>query len=214
MKKTFSLLLAILFCNIAQADDNNTLYFYDTIVMPGETSSLVLCMRNTASNLTCLEAEIQLPEGLSVVMDEDDNPVTTLLRNRTAGHEVLTNVLDNGNLKLLISSIDNNSIKGFDGPILSLHVQASKTSPIGECSAETVGETLLVSSQAETYYCIGILGNVLITDDPTNIASSSLDINQSKEIYDLSGRRINSTLSNVHLQSGILIKGGRKKLYK
>lgn len=206
MKKAYILLFVALACNIAQANDDNTFYFFDAVVMPGETTNIELCMRNKVSNLTCLEAEIQLPEGLTMVCDEEGEPVVTLYRNRTANHEILTNVLDNGNLKFLISSIDGNVVSGKEGPLLSFCVQATETAPIGECTVETVGESLLVNSKAQAYYSVGVTGNVLITDDATGLTPI---LSQGKgEIYNLAGQRVNKA------KSGIFIRNGKKELHK
>ena len=210
MKKHYIFLLAALVCGSVLAEDDNTFYFTDAAVMPGETASIELCMRNTATDLTCLEAEIQLPEGLSFVCDEEDNPIATLYRNRMAGHEILTNVLDNGNLKLLVSSIDGNVFKGGEGPLLSFRVQTDATASTGECLVETVGESLLVNTEAEAYYCDGVTGNVLITDDATGL--KSMDNGQwamdDNEIFNLVGQRLNKK------QKGINIIGGKKELHK
>ena len=84
------LLLAALACGTAHAEDNNTFYFTDAAVMPGETTNIELCMRNTAADLTCLEAEIQLPEGLSVVCDVEGNPLATLYRQSQTSLEPCT----------------------------------------------------------------------------------------------------------------------------
>ena len=205
MKKSHILLLAALVCGTAQAEDNNSFYFTDAAIMPGETASIELCMRNTATDLTCLEAEIQLPEGLSIVCDEQGNPLATLYRNRTAAHEILTNVLENGNLKLLVSSIDGNLIGGEEGPLLSFCVQAAQTAPRGECMVETVGESLLVNSEAEAYYSVGVTGSVLITDDATSI--KNVRVNNEEAIYDLSGRKV-----NAQSQRGIYIVNSKKVL--
>ena len=75
MKKSHILLLASLVWGTAWAEEDNSLYFTDAAVKPGETANIELCMRNLATDLTCIEAEIQLPEGLSVVCDEEGNPV-------------------------------------------------------------------------------------------------------------------------------------------
>ena len=217
MKKSHIFLLAALVCGAAQAQDDNTFYFTDAAVMPGEMTSIELCMRNTATDLTCLEAEIQLPEGLSVVCDEEGNPFATLYRNRTKGHELLTNVLAGGNLKLLVSSIDGKLIAGGDGPLLSFCVQAADTAPLGDCAVETVGESLLVNSGAEACYSVGVTGNVLITDDATSINETLIkDEESDAAIYDLYGRKIDSSISTHHssLKKGIFIKGGRKELHK
>lgn len=211
-------LLAALICGSAQAEEKNSYYFTDAAIMPGETANIELCMRNTATDLTCLEAEIQLPEGLSVVCDEEGIPLATLYRNRAASHEILTNVLDNGNLKLLVSSINGNLIGGEEGPLLSFRVKAAETAPIGECTVETVGESLLVNSEADAFYSVGITGNVLITDDATSINEELKTRNEESDgaIYDLSGRKINSSSFTRHssFKKGIFIKGGRKELHK
>ena len=186
MKKLHILLLAALACGTARAETDNTFYFTDAVVAPGETTNIELCLKNSQADLTCLEAEIQLPEGLSVVCDEDGSPVTTLYRNRTPEHDILTNVLASGNFKLLVSSIDGKPIGDGNGPLLSFRVQASPMTSSGECTVETVGETLLVTTQAQPYYCIGVTGNVLVTDDPTSIEELRMKHEQSDaSIYDL-----------------------------
>ena len=128
MKRNHILLLAALMCGTAWAEEDNSFYFTDAAVLPGEKTSVELCMRNTATDLTCFEAEIQLPEGLSIVCDEEGNPVATLYANRIAEHEILTNVLENGNLKLLVSSIKGNLFRGEEGPLLNVLITDDATS--------------------------------------------------------------------------------------
>lgn len=202
-----SLLSAALLWGTAWAGNDNCFYFTDAAVLPGETTNIELCMRNAEKSLTCLEAEIQLPEGLSVALDEKGIPIVTLYRNRTEGHEVLTNVLENGNLKLLVSDIDGSLFSGEEGPILSFRVQAAEAAPIGESKLETVGESLLVNAEAEAYYSVGVTGNVLVTDDATRIdltgTPSSAD---GGRVYNLAGQRQNK------MQRGVNIVGGRKVL--
>ena len=209
MKKAYILLFVALACNIAQANDDNTFYFSDAAVMPGETTNIELCMRNKVSNLTCLEAEIQLPEGLAVVCDEKGFPVITLYSNRLVGHDILANVLKNGNLKLLVSSASNKLIGGKDGSLLSFCVEAAPTAPLGESVVQTVGESLLVCSNEGAYYSVGITGNVLITDDPTGINEELRMKNEESDvIYNLAGQRVSKA------KSGIFIRGGKKEVHR
>ena len=207
MKKLYILLLAGLASVGAWAQDN-AFYFTDAALMPGETTNIELCLKNTAADLTCLEAEIQLPESLEVVLDDEGNPRVTLYGNRGAGHELLANVLDNGNLKLLISSIDANLFAEGEGPILSFSVQADEEAFTGEYQVETVGESLLVNTAAEASYSVGVTGTVLITDDPTGVKDLK-DLKDSKDlIFDLAGQRLSKK------QKGINIVNGRKELHK
>lgn len=209
MKKSHLLMLAALVCGTAQAEDVNTFYFTDAAVLPGETTNIELCMRNAEKNLTCLEAEIQLPEGLSVALDKEGNPIVTLYRNRTEGHEVLTNVLESGNLKLLVSDIEGRLFSGEEGPVLSFRVQAAEAAPIGESKLLTVGESLLVNAEAKAYYSIGVTGNILVTDDATGINGDLKDrMDASDAIYTLAGERVSKA------RKGIFIQNGKKKLHK
>ena len=207
MKKSL-LMLAALVCGTALAEDANTFYFTDAAVLPGETTNIELCMRNAEKSLTCLEAEIQLPEGLSVALDEKGNPIVTLYRNRTEGHEVLTNVLESGNLKLLVSDIEGRLFSGEEGPVLSFRVQAAEAAPIGESKLETVGESLLVNAEAKAYYSVGVTGNILVTDDATGIDGDLRGMDASDAIYTLAGERVSKA------RKGIFIQNGKKKLHK
>ena len=92
-KLKHSSLLAALVCSSAWADDNNVLFLSDAILMPGTSATVELRMRNIATNLTCIEAEIRLPEGLSVACDENGNPDCTLYRNRSEQlHDICTSL--------------------------------------------------------------------------------------------------------------------------
>lgn len=208
MKKLYILLFASMAWGSAQAQAG-AFYFTDAALMPGTTTNIELCMRNSATDLTCLEAEIQLPEGLELVLDEEGNPLATLYGNRTTAHEILTNVLDNGNLKLLVSSFDGDLFSGEEGPLLSFCVQAAEDAPTGEYQVETVGESLLVNTSAEASYSVGVTGNVLITDDPTGLeAIENGQLTMDEAIYNLAGQRLSRK------QRGINIIGGKKVLRK
>ena len=200
-----SLLSAALLWGTAWAGNDNSFYFTDAAVLPGGQTDIELCMAGSAAGLTCLEAEIRLPEGLSLVCDEEGNPVATLYRNRTTAHELLANVLASGNLKLLVSDIDGHPFSGEEGPVLSFRVQAAETTPKGECHVETVGESLLVNTEAEATYSVGITGNVLITDNATGTAGpEEAESGIEAPVFSLSGQRL------PKVQNGINIVGKKK----
>ncbi len=208
MKRIYILLISMLVWSAVKAEDN-TFYFTDAAIMPGQTANIQLCMRNVATDLTCLEAEIQLPEGLSLVVDEAGEPVVTQIRNRTASHEILANALDNGNLKVLISSINADLFGEGDGPLLNFCVQAEEDVLPGEYTVETVGESLLVNNAAEAFYSVGVTGNVLVTDDPTPIKTiGNGQQTTDDKIYNLAGQRVGKA------KNGIFIKGGKKELHR
>lgn len=205
MRKLYTFLLAVMAWNLTQAQEN-AFYFTDAILLKGSPAGIELCVRNTSTNLTCLEAEIRLPEGLSVVCGEDGIPAVTLYRFRSEAHEILANVLDNGNLKLLVSSVDGALFRGNEGAFLSFLVQAEEDAPTGEYPVETVGESLLVSNTAEAFYSVGVTGNVLITDNPTDLKDLKELKDLNDAIYNLAGQRLEKA------KKGINIIGGKKIL--
>ena len=207
MKKLYILLLAAITCGLAQAQDN-VFYFADVYIMAGQTMNVDFCVKNAAADLTCIEAEIQLPEGLVADTDEAGNPIVSLYRNRLAEHEVIANVLDNGNLKLLVSSLEGKQMRGEEGPILSFQVHAEEDAPVGECMLQTVGESLLVDTAADAYYSAGVEGHVFIEYDPTGLKDLKESRNLDGTIYNLAGQRL------AKPQKGINIVGGKKKLTK
>ena len=209
MKKSLILLLvALSWCSV-YAEDANTYYFFDAAILRGETTTISLYMKNSATDLTCLEAEIKLPEGITVVTDDAGNPDASLYRYRTSTHELLANVLDNGNLRLLVSSVNGAVFSGNDGPLLSFSIQADEDAPTGEYMIETVGESLLVNTTARAYYSVGVTCNLLITDDPTGINEElRIKSEESDAIYNLAGQRVSKA------KNGIFIKGGKKELHR
>ena len=111
------------------------------------------------------------------------------------------------NLKLLVSSIDGHLLKGEEGVILAFAIAADDEASVGKYTMETVGESLLVSNDANAYYSAGVMGNILITDDPTSINEGiRMKGEESDAIYNLAGQRVGKT------KNGVFIKGGRKIL--
>ena len=208
MNKTALFLLAAMATSLVKAEEANSLYFTDAAMLPGETANIELCMHNEGSSLSCIEAEIQLPQGISVVCDEAGSPVATLYRNRISSHTVLSNVLPNGHLKLLISAIDGSCFTGQEGPLMSFSVRADQTMSPGEYAMETTGETLMVDTAADAYYSTGVAGNILLTDNATAIDTRHA-AETSEPIYNLSGQMVEKAG-----RGRIYIQGGKKTLGK
>lgn len=201
-------ILSLAFSSLWAADDN-TFYFSEAIVVPGQAADIELSMKNSRTDLTCIEAEIQLPEGLVVAVADDGTPACSLNASRMADHEILANILDDGNLKLLISSLSGAPVAGDDGAILTFRVEAESDAPRGESAVKTVGESLFVTNNAEALYSVGVEGKVIITDDPTGIHSidnGELIIDNVNATYNLAGQRVSSRKA----PRGIYIQGSKK----
>lgn len=208
MKKSSIFLFALLaFATMAKAQTKDRLYFTDAALMPGEMTNIELHLKSSDAKLCCVEAEICLPAGLSVVRDTEGAPIATLYRNCVTQHELLANVLDNGNLKLLISSTDGSAFSCDEGLLMSFCVQAEASMPVGEYILETSEESLLVNRAAEAYYSTGVQGKVLVMDDPTGVDAIQ-PVGSDLPVYNLSGQRVQRA------GNGIFIQGGKKIYFK
>ncbi len=208
MKKLSIFLLSLLaLAVVAKAQTKDGLYFTEAALMPGEMTNIELHLKSPDAKLCCIEAEICLPAGLSVVHDTEGAPIATLYRNCTKQHELLANVLDNGNLKLLISSADGSTFSCNEGLLMSFCVQAEASMPAGEYVLETLEESLLVNRAAEAYYGTGVQGKVLVMDDPTGVDALQ-PVSSNLPVYNLSGQRVQRA------RNGIFIQGGKKVYFK
>lgn len=77
----------------------------------GDNSFLTLEMKNDVQ-LTAWQMDIDIPEGLTLRECE--------LANRAAGHNLTVNTLDNGKVRLLVTSPNNSQITGQQGCLLTL----------------------------------------------------------------------------------------------
>lgn len=208
MKKTSIFLLASLaFAQSVSAQSENNLYFTEAALQPGEMTNVELCMKNSEAKFTCVAAEILLPAGISVVCDADGQPVATLYRNRTSGHQLLANVFEDGRIRLLVSAMDGSLLTGEEGPLLSFRVKADAQLMPGVYAMETAGESLLVNRTAEPFYSTGVEGSILVLDDATELAPVQSGDNDTP-VYNLAGQRVQRP------GRGVFIQGTRKVYLK
>lgn len=160
----------------------------------GETVRLAVVLDNVRS-YTAAQFDVVLPKGVKVVGQS--------LTDRTAALELAGNVLNNGNLRVLLSSASNKVIEGINGAIVyvDLKVSASYTGDPVELTnvvlADTKGNAYRLSAAGEA---TGIEGVSAATDN--NAA-----------IYSVDGKAQQSLKSGVNItidKSGVARKVIRK----
>ena len=72
MKKNFTLLMAMLFAVASSAFADDKLYFADFEIEPGEELDVEVLLDNPYAEYRDLQFDLYLPEGITVVQDEDE----------------------------------------------------------------------------------------------------------------------------------------------
>ncbi len=100
----------------AAVQSSDRLFIEDFDLLAGETKTVNI-MLNNETTYSALQCDVQLPAGLTITNIEK----ATRCRN----HTLTTNVLDNGNTRLWLSSMSSRTISGTSGTLLTMTVKAS-----------------------------------------------------------------------------------------
>ena len=102
MKKAIILLLAVVAAlNVAATD---RLYMKDFVIHPGETMQVALILEND-QQYTAFQTDLILPEGLSVVQ-EDDEYLFDLTGRKASDHTIISKLRDDGAIRMVSFSTD------------------------------------------------------------------------------------------------------------
>ena len=104
----------------------------DQSASPG--SSLVIpVMMNNEQEITAFQFDIYLPDGITVVTDDEDEFMVTLTDDRgTSSHTVTSSVLSNGGIRVAAYSSSNKPFKGTDGTIVNITTKVSDAMAMGD----------------------------------------------------------------------------------
>lgn len=97
-------------------------YIEDFSIQPGETQTVSIMLDNSIE-YTALQADISLPEGLTVAM-EDDEYIFDLTDRKTRTHTISSNLLSSGAIRILIASPKKTVFNGNSGALVTFDVIA------------------------------------------------------------------------------------------
>ena len=103
---------------------SNTLSVSPAYLHYDEPSSLSICLDNE-DTLLAFEFYMQLPEGITIALDEDGYPDAVLSSNRSNRHILEVSDDGNGLYHFLCYSNRNNALKGNSGELLSVNLTCS-----------------------------------------------------------------------------------------
>ena len=117
----------------------------DFSIQPGETKTISVELNNPDNEYMAFEFYMSLPEGVSILEDEDGYLLAELNGSRfTEDFELSASRLDDGTYRFICFSIPFTSLIGTSGEILTMTVTAS------EAADHTAGEGRLFSQVLST----------------------------------------------------------------
>ena len=154
---------------------NNRLWMEDFSIQPGETKRVSLMLDNDKV-FTAFQVDLVLPEGISIVTKSNGKPNVTINTDRADDHQMVTNIRENGNVSILMMSLESTPIMGNSGEIVSMQFKASDTFS-GIHQIELVDAELTepdgTATNPEDTYC-----TVTGPSGPSTVLATSISMNQ------------------------------------
>ena len=102
------------------------LYMNDISMTAGEKQTIGLQMEN-AGNFIAFQCDVYLPTGMEIALDENGNALVGLAGGVNSHHTISANLLDNGALRVIVMSPQNESLSILENDILNLTVSTDAT---------------------------------------------------------------------------------------
>lgn len=120
MKKFLFIVLCMLATLSATAVD--TFYINNFTIAPGETKQVEIMLDNTTV-FTAIQADIYLPQGLTIVQENGDY-IFDLTGRKGHDHSILSRQLSNGAIRIFIASQSLDIISGNSGALVTFNITA------------------------------------------------------------------------------------------
>ena len=101
---------------------DNVFQVGDTTVMHGDIFALPVAMTNNET-VMAFQTDVFLPEGFSVVMDEDDEYIIMPSGRLTNDHVIMADNANNGAVRVICYTPNSQPISGNEGDLFYIHVQ-------------------------------------------------------------------------------------------
>ena len=120
MKKTFIMVMCAVVALCATAQDR--LYINDFVITASESKQVEIMLDNAIA-YTALQADIVMPDGLTIEQEEGDY-IFDLTERKSNNHTLASTTLPNGTIRIMITSQSLKVINGNSGPLIKFNVIA------------------------------------------------------------------------------------------
>ncbi len=173
----------------------------DFNIKAGETKTLYVNMDNV-KEIVAFQFDITLPEGLSFAMNSRGK-VITALTDRAYDHTISSNIQENGSLRVLAVSMNNEYFSGNTGNVIGIDIVASENfsgdytislTDIKLSEADATGHNIDRYDYTVNAEMSGISDIVTpcvsVTTDGSDVVVNGVAVGTEIGIYDISGRLV------------------------
>ena len=107
------------------SDATGRLYMNDLLMSDGVQQKTLSLQLEHAANFIGFQCDIYLPAGMTIVRDENDLPMVAL--NGVSSHRLSSRLLDNGALRVVVYSLQNDDLSVLESNIVNLTVMTDGT---------------------------------------------------------------------------------------
>ena len=170
-------------------------------IAAGGEAEMVIDLTNPSDEITLVQFDLRLPDGLSVKQTGGDYVYDITDRTTWRKHSLEANATG-GIIRFLLASSSNATLSGTEGAIITMTLKADNTYKGGTVKLENI---LLVTPDEKEIKPADLSYNI----GSTGISSITMDaIDSNTPIYNLRGQRLAAP------QKGINIIGGKKVIVK
>ncbi len=164
-------------CEITvEATAANRLKVENCTVLRGNTLIFPVQLVNASDNLTALQADIHLPQGVTIEMDGDDYVIDLVSQRVGSDHTLSSNRLASGAVRVLIASPTKKLFTGNDGDLFTICLLTSDEMSAGDY-AVTIDNIILSDNQATTYLTPDVTSTITVKDVEMGDATGDGQIN-------------------------------------
>ncbi|MBR2244763.1 MAG: leucine-rich repeat protein [Prevotella sp.] len=187
------------------------LYMNDMRMTAGGQNTIGLKMEN-ADNFIAFQCDVYLPEGMIVARNDNGKLLVGLADGITSNHVVSANMLDNGVLRVVLMSPQNESIKLLENSIINLTVETDEG--MTDNRVIDIRDIRFVRNIGNSEYLAPDASATVTFGDVTGIEGIQTE-GETFDVYNLRGQKVRTNVTNFNgLQKGVYIVNGKKVMVK
>lgn len=194
----------------AAAQSQTKLTVDDFTINANETQTLTVNLENPDMTVTLVQFDLELPEGLSIPKDEDEEYLIDMTSRASKKHTLDYN---DKNGRVLLSSSSNKTLSGQSGAIITIDITAAATFETGTITLKNIEIVSPDNTAANPVFSKP--DDVVITIETSGITGVTMSNEYQGSIYTLQGVKVGENASSFDsLEKGIYILNGKKIVKK
>ncbi|MBP3775822.1 MAG: leucine-rich repeat protein [Prevotella sp.] len=187
------------------------IYMNDMRMTAGTQNTIGLKVEN-ADNFIAFQCDVYLPEGMTVARNDNGKLMVGLADGITSNHVVSANMLNNGAMRVVVMSPQNESIKLLENGIINLTVETDEG--MTDSSMIDIRDIRFVRNIGNSEYLAPDASATVTFGDVTGIDGIQVE-GEAFDVYNLRGQKVRSNVTNFNgLQKGVYIVNGKKVMIK